>query len=311
MMEVDAGKVILALTAKEELKLDGAKPILRAEKGFTLKMKMRSTTKFEVMMEAFCKNIGLKREQLSFWFTDELSPNQTPEQVGMKMNDVISVYSAKSKENPGNSSKIVNIPPSTLTNDFKSLLNKEELCDVYFVVNEVRIPAHKQIVAARCSKFRAMFQSFRESKQSEIKIDCYDPKLFLSLLEYIYSDSVEISSADMAVQLMILADEYLLPRLKEICETEIIKAIDVSNVAELMETAHRYHSKLLKNFCLEFILQNYEFTNGNGFRSSLQSPELLHEILEAMSKNLPEKRKRSSSGGSDDYHNKYFKSDLL
>lgn len=37
---------------------------------------------------------------------------------------------------------------------------------------------------------------------------------------------VELSSPEFALELMILADEYLLPRLKQVCEDEIIKSIE-------------------------------------------------------------------------------------
>lgn len=35
-----------------------------------------------------------------------------------------------------------------------------EFCDITLIVEDVRIPAHKAILAARCSYFEAMFRSF-------------------------------------------------------------------------------------------------------------------------------------------------------
>jgi len=217
----------------------------------------------------------------------------------MKSLDYIQVYPVKSRElrSEINSHPIT---PSSFSDDFRRLHNSDELCDVYFLVGDHKIPAHKQILAARCRKFSGMFQNgMKESRQNEIKVGCTDSKLFLALLEYIYADTVELSTPDMAMQLMILADEYLLPRLKQICEHEIIKAVDISNVAEIMESANRFNADLLKHHCLDFVIQNYdEVSSASDFKNHLRSPELMHEVIQAMGEKLPEhskKRKRSST----------------
>lgn len=36
----------------------------------------------------------------------------------------------------------------------------DEFCDIQLILDDRRIPAHKSILAARCSYFQAMFRSF-------------------------------------------------------------------------------------------------------------------------------------------------------
>jgi len=272
----------------EDLLLDGETPIHRLDKDSIMKMKMRATTKFEVLMEAFCKNSGLKKETLTFWFTDELVPSQTPEQVGMKNSDMLLVYNINSKENPKNKSKVT-LPSSTFCEDFKRLWNNPDYSDITLRVGDQLIPAHKSILVARCKKFGLMFQKggMKESRETEITVGCTNYPLFLALLEYIYSDQAKIDSQATALDLMYLADEYLLPRLKEICEQEIIKSVDVKNVAALLESADKYNATILKAYCLDFILLNYgEVSSCNSFKEDLRTPELMHEVIEVIGKKI-------------------------
>lgn len=56
------------------------------------------------------------------------------------------------------------------------------------------------------------------------------------MLHYIYTDEVEISEDD-AVELLTLANQYALDKLKALCEDFIEKGIDVENVAWLLGLA--------------------------------------------------------------------------
>jgi len=290
----EPGKIIVNVIAAEPLFLFGEKPLQRVEKNVVVNMKMKTTTKFEVMMNAFCRHEGLKRETLNFWFTDELQPNQTPDQLKMKNMDYVAVYHIGSPNNPlmilKKKADQTPLPLSTFSQDFKALWNNPQHCDVWLQVGKDKIPAHKTILSARCKKFCLMFQEggMKESREFIVEIAYDNKELFLSMLEYIYTDNVELSSPTMALKLMYLADEYLLPRLQQICEEQIIKSIDVKNVASLLEDAEKYHARKLKVFCVEFIIQNYaEVSKAPEFKEYLRSPEIMHELIEALGKQLP------------------------
>lgn len=51
---------------------------------------------------------------------------------------------------------------TTLENDMATFLrgSGREFCDINLILDDRVIPAHKSILAARCSYFQAMFRSF-------------------------------------------------------------------------------------------------------------------------------------------------------
>lgn len=81
-----------------------------------------------------------------------------------------------------------------ISGDLLDLFKSREHADVTFVVNGVRFPAHKVILAARCTYFRILL--YGEMKEAYLKPDeeipflDTTPEAFELLLEYIYSGRV-------------------------------------------------------------------------------------------------------------------------
>ena len=47
-----------------------------------------------------------------------------------------------------------------------------DFCDITLMLDGTPLPAHKAILAARCSYFEAMFRSFMP-EDSTVKVECY------------------------------------------------------------------------------------------------------------------------------------------
>ena len=81
-----------------------------------------------------------------------------------------------------------------VSGDMLDLLKSREHADITFVVNGVRFPAHKVVLAARCTYFRILL--FGEMKEAYLGPDGVipfldtTPEAFELLLEYIYSGRV-------------------------------------------------------------------------------------------------------------------------
>lgn len=76
------------------------------------------------------------------------------------------------------------VQDSTLVEDLASMLQDQLFCDVTFVVENVRIPAHKAILAARCEQFKAMFTSeLMEATSNEITIQDTKADVFKSIFD--------------------------------------------------------------------------------------------------------------------------------
>ena len=79
-----------------------------------------------------------------------------------------------------------------VSGDLLDLLKSEEHCDVTFLVDEIRIPAHRVVLAARSSYFKVLlFGQMREAHTgAEIPITDTTPEALKTLLEYVYSGHV-------------------------------------------------------------------------------------------------------------------------
>ena len=177
----------------------------------------------------------------------------------------------------------------SLSNDLKKLLNNQARSDVTFIVEDRPIYAHRCIIMSRCEPLERMLDGpMRESQQSEIVLHEQLYEVFLALLEYIYTDKVEgldphSVRLEFALDLLALADQYLLDPLKNMCEKSIYKSIDVDNVAYMLGTADARQAKELRKRCFDFIMRH--FGKVIGTQSFTELPKhLLEEVLFAASK---------------------------
>ena len=124
------------------------------------------------------------------------------------------------------------VPPSTINAELRSMVNNPMLSDVTFVVEGREIHAHK-LLLIRCEYFQSLFLgSMMESTLSQIPIEQVRYSVFLSLLEYLYTDHVRIPLSS-AMELFEAADLFMIPRLKTICEKRMLQSISVSNAASI------------------------------------------------------------------------------
>ncbi|CAN0329150.1 unnamed protein product, partial [Phaeothamnion confervicola] len=84
------------------------------------------------------------------------------------------------------------IPKSTLVPDLREFVNNPLLSDITFVVEGIKVYAHK-ILCMRCTFFRAMLTGeMKESRAREVVLEDVRHPIFLALLEHLYTDDIEI-----------------------------------------------------------------------------------------------------------------------
>uniref|UniRef100_A0AAQ6A034 BTB domain-containing protein n=1 Tax=Amphiprion ocellaris TaxID=80972 RepID=A0AAQ6A034_AMPOC len=80
------------------------------------------------------------------------------------------------------------------------------------------------------------------------------------ILEYIYTDESptikESLNVEFVCNVLVVADQLLITRLKEMCEVVITENLTLKNAAELLEFATMYNAEQLKLSCLQFIVLN-------------------------------------------------------
>lgn len=116
---------------------------------------------------------------------------------------------------------------------------------------------HKFMLVSSSEVFAAMFShpETLEAKTGVLQIEDSDPEDIEHLLRFIYTDVAEVDG-DQAAKLLPLADKYMLPRLKSICEKAIWAEIDASNAIQSLILGHLHNAKNLKSAALNFVSTN-------------------------------------------------------
>nr|KYP63881.1 Protein roadkill [Cajanus cajan] len=160
----------------------------------------------------------------------------------------------------------IEVPESDMGAHFGMLLDDEELSDVTFVVDGEKFYAHKLILTTRSTTFETRFLEGKGLDKSEIVITDVEPRVFKTMLQFIYIDnflpdeellrhcsaSLESVFESFVSKLLIAAEKYGLPRLKSLCEYLLCQDICVETVAYLLAFADCHDAIVLKSKCLEF-----------------------------------------------------------
>jgi ankyrin repeat protein len=151
------------------------------------------------------------------------------------------------------------LPPNTLSNDMRYLVNNPQYYDVTFLVEGKPIYAWRGILSARSDYFRAMFEkpSWKESSSESIQVPQMAYRTFLAVIMYIYTGEIDqpISTEDILL-LLAAANKYILPRLKHLCESALVNVLTVENVFSIFRHADMHMSAFLHKACVQFIADN-------------------------------------------------------
>ncbi|XP_044277388.1 inhibitor of Bruton tyrosine kinase [Varanus komodoensis] len=150
-------------------------------------------------------------------------------------------------------------------NGNKPKLNQKKcsfLCDVTMKsIDGKEFPCHKCVLCARLDYFHSMLSS------SWIEASCcaalempFPSDILQVILDYIYTDEAvtikEYQNVEFICNVLVVADQLLMLRLKEICEVAITEKLTLKNAAELLEFSATYNAEQLKQSCLQFIVLN-------------------------------------------------------
>ncbi|KAL6659240.1 hypothetical protein ACP70R_003280 [Stipagrostis hirtigluma subsp. patula] len=154
-------------------------------------------------------------------------------------------------------------PPTTLSQDLGSLLERKEGADVNFNVEEEIFAAHAMVLAMRSSVFKAEFYGplSQQGGQHQITIEDIQPDVFRAFLYFIYTDTMPSGMGnldkgemiELTKHLLVAADRYDVQGLKFLCEKNLRELLDVDTVTAMLGLADQYSCNLLKDACIEFI----------------------------------------------------------
>ncbi|KAH3735613.1 hypothetical protein DPMN_042148 [Dreissena polymorpha] len=120
---------------------------------------------------------------------------------------------------------------------------------------------HKCVLVARLEYFHSMLASgWMETSSSQALTLAVPSDILEILLDYLYTDESHLVNSTQKVELLcnvlVVADQMLVTRLKEMCEASIATLVTLKNVGELLEFSSKYNAKQLKATCHQFIVLN-------------------------------------------------------
>ncbi|XP_075718185.1 inhibitor of Bruton tyrosine kinase [Rhinoderma darwinii] len=133
------------------------------------------------------------------------------------------------------------------------------LCDVTIRSEDGKeFPCHKCVLCARLEYFHSMLSSsWIEARCcSALEMPVHSDVLQV-ILDYIYTDEAltvkESVNVEFICNVLVMADQLLIVRLKEICEVTLTERLTLKNAAELLEFSALYNADQLKVSCFQFI----------------------------------------------------------
>ncbi|KAG7158760.1 Inhibitor of Bruton tyrosine kinase-like [Homarus americanus] len=162
----------------------------------------------------------------------------------------------------------------------------QELWDVMIrSKNGEVLGAHKCILAAKLEYFHCMFgASWMETTASK-SLEMPLPTNILSIiLDYLYEDKspklIQCRDPEFVCNVLAVADQFLITRLRELCESVLSELLTLKNVAELLEFSVTYNALQLKTIVMEYICLNIPTLLENGSLLSISNSDILVELSE-------------------------------
>uniref|UniRef100_A0A8C2ZL37 Inhibitor of Bruton tyrosine kinase n=1 Tax=Cyclopterus lumpus TaxID=8103 RepID=A0A8C2ZL37_CYCLU len=171
------------------------------------------------------------------------------------------------------------------------------LCDVTLKSEDGKeFPCHKSVLCARLEYFNSMLGNPWIEATSCSALEMPTSAAILQvILEYIYTDEShtikESLNVEFVCNVLVVADQLLITRLKEMCEVVITENLTLKNGAELLEFATMYNAEQLKLSCLQFIVINMAALLETKALDIL-SDEVLVELSAAYRRMIPAMQRR-------------------
>ena len=143
------------------------------------------------------------------------------------------------------------------------MFNNELLSDVKFVVGSLNgesgrrevIPAHKFVLSISSPVFLAMFHGNMAETSNLIELPDCDYESLLEFFRYLYSDEVKLSGTNV-LQVLYLANKYMVPSLANKCTEYLESSLDAANVFSILPLAQKFEEQELVEHCWELIDKN-------------------------------------------------------
>lgn len=130
--------------------------------------------------------------------------------------------------------------------------------DITFEVEGQNFNVHKGFLAASCKYFEKMFSSkMLESQLDKIVMTDVKLKTFQNVLKFLYFEDFELDE-DVACDLLIVSDKYLLPQLTNECEQFLIENLNEKNWFKILKETEYLECENLQKATQNFVRKNFK-----------------------------------------------------
>ncbi|GJV56912.1 BTB/POZ domain-containing protein-like protein [Tanacetum coccineum] len=173
----------------------------------------------------------------------------------------------------------------TTTSAFGRMFSESIHTDITIVASDGSIGAHRAVLAAHSPVFDSMFtHDLMEKATSSINIPDMSIEVCRAFLSYLYCKNIRYQEfLTHRLDLLKVADMYVVTNLKDACQESLIEDIDSENVLERLQTASVYSLPRLKVCCIKYLVKFGKILNiRKEFSAFVQTAdrELVSEVVD-------------------------------
>ncbi|TNN42718.1 Ankyrin repeat and BTB/POZ domain-containing protein 1 [Liparis tanakae] len=165
--------------------------------------------------------------------------------------------------------------------------------DICFRVDGFNFLCHKAFFSGRSDYFKALLEDhFSEGEELQsrpgtpvITLHNISHEIFTRVMYYIYTDDTELV-AELVLDVLCVADMYLLPGLKRLCGKTLAETLSEDNVLHMWKMAKLFRLSRLEDNCTEFMARIIE--------RLVERPEFVEIIKEEAAASAEEQRETDS-----------------
>ncbi|XP_053598989.1 uncharacterized protein LOC103572068 [Microplitis demolitor] len=130
-------------------------------------------------------------------------------------------------------------PEIMMPTSFEQFLKADVFSDITLIVGNQELPAHRVILSTHSPYFHEILTSgTKEAIENRIAIENFSLDVITEMLEFFYTGKTKASNdADVALKMIEVAEMYQISKLKEICESTLIKNMTIKNVLTILKVA--------------------------------------------------------------------------
>ncbi|XP_055952682.1 speckle-type POZ protein-like [Argiope bruennichi] len=161
---------------------------------------------------------------------------------------------------------------TVLADNLKTVYNENFLSDVKLKTNHSVFPAHKLILSAASSVFKAMFSRDMKERDGDcVTIEDVSDDTMSRMLLFIYTTRVEDLTWESASDLYVAADKYAILSLKNVCSSYMKDNLSPSNACKILLLSELHTDSDLKSIVQDYILKHgKQITRSDEWKALIQ-----------------------------------------